>query len=103
MCTVPPTLRSTHCGRGAHTKVAHPECIRMSAGGKSSLIQPGLGRSDPLKSSPGSHSLLVSNSVGIMSSCSLLTFPSLSQPRVVSTLPLLLSIHLKLIPVLDYS
>jgi len=37
--------------------------------------QPGLQRSDPLKSSPGSHSLLVSDSVGIMSSCSLLAFP----------------------------
>ena len=29
--------------------------------------QPGLQSSDPLKSSPGSHSLLVSDSVGIMS------------------------------------
>ena len=37
--------------------------------------QPGLQSSDPLKSSPGSHSLLVSDSVGIMSSCSLLAFP----------------------------
>ena len=37
--------------------------------------QPGLQCSDPLKSSPGSHSLLVSDSVGITSSCSLLAFP----------------------------
>jgi len=39
--------------------------------------QPGLRRSGPLKSSPGSHSLLVSDSVGITSSCSLLAFPLL--------------------------
>ena len=37
--------------------------------------QPGLQCSNPLKSSPVSHSLLVSDSVGIMSSCLLLTFP----------------------------
>jgi len=37
--------------------------------------QPALRCSNPLKSSPGSHSLLVSNSVGITSSCSLLVFP----------------------------
>jgi len=34
-----------------------------------------LQRSDPLKSSPGSHPLLVSDYVGITSSCSLLVFP----------------------------
>ena len=34
--------------------------------------QPGLRCYDPLKSSPGSHSLLVSDSVGITSRCSLL-------------------------------
>ena len=43
-----------------------------------SKIQPGLRRSDPLKSSPGSHSLLVSDSVGTTSSCSLLAFHSQS-------------------------
>jgi len=38
--------------------------------------QPGVQRSNPLKSSPGSRSLLVnSNSVGITSSCLLLTSP----------------------------
>jgi len=37
-----------------------------------SKIQPGLQHFDSLKSSPGSHSLLVSDSVGITSSCSLL-------------------------------
>ena len=40
-----------------------------------SINQPGLRRSDPLKSSLGSHSLLVSDSVGTTSSCSLLAFP----------------------------
>ena len=39
-----------------------------------SKIQPGLRRSNPLESSPGSHSLLVSNSVRTTSS-SLLVFP----------------------------
>ena len=37
--------------------------------------QPSLRHSNPLKSSPGSHSLLVRDSVGIVSSCSLLAFP----------------------------
>ena len=37
--------------------------------------QPGLGCTYPLKSSPGSHSLLLSDSVGITSSCSLLASP----------------------------
>ena len=37
--------------------------------------QPGFRHSDPLKSSPGGPSLLVSDSVGITSSCSLLVFP----------------------------
>ena len=59
-----------------------------------SKSQLGLRCSNPLMSSPGSHSLLVSDSVGITSSCSLLALP-FSQPCVVaSTLPLLLSIHL---------
>ena len=40
--------------------------------------QLGLRRCDPLKSSPGSHSLLVSDSIGTMSSCSLLRFHSRS-------------------------
>ena len=39
--------------------------------------QPGLWPSDPFKSSPGSHSLLVSDSVGTTSSCLLLAFPLL--------------------------
>ena len=39
--------------------------------------QLGLLCSHPFKSSPGSHSLLVSNSVGTTSSCSLLAFPLL--------------------------
>jgi len=51
--------------------------------------QLGLRRSDPLKSSPGSHSLLVSDSVGTESQ--------------VSTFPLLLSIHLEFVTALDYS
>jgi len=43
-----------------------------------SKVQPSLWHSDPLKSSPGSRSLLV-NSVGTTSSCSLLAFlPSVS-------------------------
>ena len=37
--------------------------------------QEGLQHSDPLKSSPGSHSLVVNDFVGIMSSCLLLAFP----------------------------
>jgi len=37
--------------------------------------QPGLRRSNPLKSSPSSRCLLVSDSVGTTSSCSLLAFP----------------------------
>jgi len=37
--------------------------------------QPGLRRSDPLKSSPSNRCLLVSDSVGTTNSCSLLTFP----------------------------
>ena len=36
---------------------------------------PGLWHTDPLKSSPGSHSLVVSDSGGTTSSCSLLAFP----------------------------
>jgi len=44
-------------------------CIKVG-GNKSDIFvskyQPGLQRSDPLKSSPGSHSLLVSDSIGIM-------------------------------------
>ena len=36
--------------------------------------QQGLQHSDPLNSSPGSHSLLVSNSIGTTSSCSFLAF-----------------------------
>ena len=51
----------------------------------------------PLKSSTGSYFPLVSDSVGITSSCLLLAFPLL----VVSTLPLLLSIQLELLTVLD--
>ena len=42
-----------------------------------SKLQPRLQHFDPLKSSPGSHSLLGSDSVGITSSCSLLVFPLL--------------------------
>jgi len=34
MCTAPPMLRNKHSGRGAHTEVAHPECMKMSVGGK---------------------------------------------------------------------
>jgi len=46
--------------------------------------------SNPLKSSPGSHSQSVSNSVGITSSCSFLAFPLLLKPHVITfTLPLL--------------
>jgi len=37
--------------------------------------QLGLRCSDPFKSSPGSHSLLVSDSIGTTSSCSVLAFP----------------------------
>jgi len=40
-----------------------------------SKVQRGLRRSDPFKSSSGSHSLLVSDSVGTTSSCSVLAFP----------------------------
>jgi len=47
--------------------------------------QPGLQHSDPLKSSPGSHSMVVSDSVGITSSCLLLVFP-LSVSLVLSRL-----------------
>ena len=50
--------------------------------------QPGLRRSNPLKSSPGSHSLLVSDSVSITSGCLFLAFPL--SVSLVSMLPLLL-------------
>jgi len=64
--------------------------------------QPGLRHSDPLKSSPGSHSLLVSNSV--VAACFFcLHSRSASCRRVYIKLPLLLSIHLKLVTALDYS
>ena len=46
---------------------------------------PGLWCSNPLKSSPVSHTLLVSDSIGIMSSCLLLAFP-LSVSLVLSRL-----------------
>jgi len=49
--------------------------------------------------SPGIHSLLVSDSVGIMSSSSLLHFHS---RIVMSTLPQLLSIYLELVAMLHY-
>ena len=52
---------------------------------KVSKNQLGLRRSDPLRSSPSSRCLLVSDSVGTTSSCSLLTFPlsvSLALPRL---------------------
>jgi len=66
--------------------------------------QPGIRHSDPLKSSPGSHSRLVnSDSVGITSSCSLLVSLLSASVYVASTLPLLLSIHLKVVTVLDCS
>ena len=61
----------------------------------------GLQCSDPLKSSPGSQSLLVSDSVGTTSSC---TLQALGQPHdIASALPLLLAIHLELVTVPDYS
>ena len=50
--------------------------------------QPGLRCSDPLKSSPSSRCLLVSDSVGTTSSCSLLAFPlsvSLVPSRLVAS------------------
>ena len=60
----------------------------------------GLRCSNPFKSSPGSHSLLVSDSVGLLGS----GVSALGQPHVVaSTLPLLLGIYLELVTALDYS
>ena len=53
------------------------------------------------KCSPGSHSQLVSYSVGIMSSCLLLALPLLVS--LMSMLPLLLEWYLELVTVLDYS
>ena len=44
--------------------------------------QPGLQHSDSLKSSPGSHSLLECDSVGITSSCLLLAFPLSISPAL---------------------
>jgi len=65
--------------------------------------QPGLQCSDPLKNSPGSHSLLVSDSVGITSSCLLLAFP-LSISLASSHLHCLcLSVSISNSTVLDYS
>ena len=52
--------------------------------------QPGLRTSDPFKCSPGSHSQLVTCSVGIMSSCLLLVCPL--SVSFSSVLPLLLSL-----------
>ena len=63
--------------------------------------QLGFRHSDPFKSSPGSHSLLVRDSVCITSSCSLLAFPL--------SVSLALShqhchyFSFKLVTVLDYS
>ena len=58
--------------------------------------------SNPLKGSPGSHSQLASDSVDIMSSCSLLTFSlSVSLGRCVYIASA--SQYLKLVTVLDYS
>jgi len=53
--------------------------------------QPGVRHSDPLKSSSGSHSPLVNS------------FWRLHSQVIASMLPLLLSIHLELVTVLDYS
>jgi len=58
--------------------------------------------SDPLSSSTGSHSQLVSDSVCITSSFSLLAFLlSVSLCVVTSALPLLLGIYLELATILD--
>ena len=64
--------------------------------------QPGLRCSNPFKSSPGSHSLLVSDSVG-MARFWHIRSRSASHHCIYVRLPLLLSIYLKLITVLDYS
>jgi len=86
-------------------------CMRVSAKKYLTRIfisknQPGVRHSDPLKSSPGSHSpLFNSDSLGITSSCSLLVSPlsvSLESSRLCC-LCFSVSIHLKLVTVLDYS
>jgi len=56
--------------------ITHMHCTGVNINGTSLIfIQPGLRHSDPLKSSPGSHSLLVNDPVCTTSSCSLLVFP----------------------------
>jgi len=66
--------------------------------------QPGLRHSDPLKSSPSSRCLLVSDSVGTTSSCSLLVFPiSVSlAPSCLRCLCFLVSILSKLLKLWNF-